>query len=537
MRDSWFGTPTRRPSGFSFWSDWAWLLGLFVAALVLYLINLGGLPLRDWDEGTYADVARSIWRSPPEAMAWLFPVLRGVPFSDKPPLVPVLMAGTYALGGLHEWTARLSGALLTACSVPLLYALGRELVRPRAALLAAGVYLTMLPVVRHGRLAMLDGAVLCFALLMAFCLVRARRSPVWALGAGLGFALIALTKGVLGLLFLALFFVYLALDNRRLLASGWLWGGLLVGFALVGGWYAAQYFHYGWAYLAYILGAENFARVVTSVERSGGPPWYYLVELLKYGWPWLLFVPQSLTLAWRERRESWARLVGVWALCYFAVISASASKLPWYVLPLYPALALALGVYLDKATASHDRRTPKSWVFGLAFVAFAGLAGSVYFGLFAGEGDRDLLPTLLAVFLTALASVVLVLRDRPLMPPVLCGGLYVALVLFFSTGHWIWELNETYPVRSVAELVGERTPPGQTVYTSFPSGRPSLDFYSDRTVLAVPWPELLGHWQGVAPPYLLVDANTLAALTPTGHRVLGEAEGLLLVTRAGQPLP
>ncbi len=131
--------------------------------MLLFSINLGELPLRDWDEGTVAQVAREIWRAPAGSMRWLYPMLGGVPYHNKPPLMHLLIAWTYSLLGVNEWTTRLPGAMLTAISVPLLYCIGREIFRQRwAAIYSALIYLTMLPVVRHGRLAMLDGAVICF---------------------------------------------------------------------------------------------------------------------------------------------------------------------------------------------------------------------------------------------------------------------------------------------------------------------------------------------------------------------------------------
>ena len=138
--------------------------------------------------------------------------------------------------------ARLAPAMLTAISVPLLYAIGRELFLQRlSAIFSALAYLTLLPVVRHGRLAMLDGAVLCFLLMMVLCVLRSRRNLRYALGAGIGFGLICLTKGVLlGLLLGAIAFFFLLWDTPRLLTSRYLWTGFAIGIFPVIAWYTAQ---------------------------------------------------------------------------------------------------------------------------------------------------------------------------------------------------------------------------------------------------------------------------------------------------------
>ncbi|NJN49829.1 MAG: phospholipid carrier-dependent glycosyltransferase, partial [Alkalinema sp. RL_2_19] len=157
--------------------DVLWMLFWLVTAIGLYTWQLGDLPLRDWDEGIVATVAREIWRSRFEQWVWLFPrAIDGGPYMNKPPLMHWLISAAYQFGGANAAMSRLPGALLSAFSVPLLYWVGRELFYRRLpAIFAAAVYLTYLPVVRQGRLAMLDGAILCFLLLMWGCLLRSRR--------------------------------------------------------------------------------------------------------------------------------------------------------------------------------------------------------------------------------------------------------------------------------------------------------------------------------------------------------------------------
>ncbi|MGH7998086.1 MAG: ArnT family glycosyltransferase, partial [Brasilonema sp.] len=329
------------------WIDWVWVLVLLLAAVLLFTINLGQLPLRDWDEGTVAQVAREIWRASAGSMHWLYPTLGGEPYYNKPPLMHWLIAWAYSLGGVNEWTSRLPGALLSALSVPLLYYIGREIFRQRwAAIYSALTYLTMLPVVRHGRLAMLDGAAVCFFMIMILSLLRSRRDLRYCLGVGIGFGLICLLKGLLGLLLGAIALVFIFWDTPRLLTSRYMWAGILLGIVPAAFWYGAQWVHYGNTFTKIGMMDQSLSRVWQSVEGNSGPLWYYLLEIFKYTWPWLIFLPSSLRFAWENRNLSWAKLVLVWCGVYFIAISLMGTKLPWYVFPIYPAIALACGAKL-----------------------------------------------------------------------------------------------------------------------------------------------------------------------------------------------
>ncbi len=183
------------------WVDWVWIIVLLLAAILVFSINLGGVPLQDGDEGIVALVAREMWRESAGSWHGLDQTGDNIFYHLQPPLMHFLIAWAYSLGGVNEWTTRLPGAILTATSIPLLYCIGREIFRQRwAAIYASLIYLTMLPVVRHGRLAILDGAVATFLMVMMLCLLRSRRDLRYCLGVGLSFGLICLTKGVSGIL-------------------------------------------------------------------------------------------------------------------------------------------------------------------------------------------------------------------------------------------------------------------------------------------------------------------------------------------------
>lgn len=514
-------------------TDELWVIGLLLAAVLLFTINLGGLPLRDWDEGTVAQVAREIWRTPFGSWHWLYPTLGDEPYVNKPPLMHWLIALAYSIGGVNEWTSRLPGAMLTAISVPLLYVIGREIFPQRLpAIFSALVYLTILPVVRHGRLAMLDGAVVCFFLLMILCLLRSRRNLHYCLGVGVGFGLICLTKGILGLLLGSVALLFLFWNTPRLLTSWYMWTGILLGSAPVIGWYAVQWLQYGQFFTQTGIVKQSFSRIWTSVENHSGPPWYYVLELLKYTLPWLIFLPSALRLAWENRNWSWAKLVLVWSSFYLLAISVMSTKLPWYIFPIYPAIALMVGVKLAEVWNWYRPVSyPRPWIVVLALLAVVSWGGSFYYSPWGLAADWEVQIILLAVAITmTFAFLLAAWGDRQFLV-ILFWGMYVSLLLLVTSHHWVWELAEAYPVKPVAAMIQSLTPTSQKIYTSFPYSRPSLNFYSDRQVIPADINQLQQQWEYNPQPYFLLDESTLKNLTLKSVKRVGTTQGWTLITK------
>jgi 4-amino-4-deoxy-L-arabinose transferase-like glycosyltransferase len=522
--------------------DWQWQLGLGLLAMPLMWVNLGQVALRDWDEGVVALIAREMARSPIGSMTWLYPTTAdGTPYFNKPPLIHWLVALCFQLGGSNEWMARLPGATLTILSVPLLYMIGRELFNQRLpAIFAALTYLTLLPIVRHGRMAMLDGALVCFFLLFVLCILRSRRNLRWSLGVGVALALIAMTKGAAALLLGAIAVVFLAWDTPRLLTSSYAWLGVGLGCLPAIAWYLAQWHHYGQTFFAENFVNQSLSRAWRTVEQNQGPLWYYLLEILKYAAPWLIFLPQAVSLAWENRNLSWARLLLIWAGGYLAVVSLMQTKLPWYILPIYPALALMVGRQLAEGWRSevwlgggkHSNHTPYPliWAILLGIAAIASIAYGIYLSLTSSDPATDLLVILLAVGITLISAAILIGRQNSEFVLILFWGCYVALFLLMRSPHWLWEVNESYPVKPVAQIIAQHVPAQQVVWTSHRFHRPSLNFYSDRRVLPANIEALKTIWQQDPSSYLLVDPATLRLLNLEQTRQLAEAEGWLLVS-------
>ncbi len=507
---------------FKNYNDKQWTILLTVAALFLWLINLGSVSLRDWDEGYYATVSQDMF----QRNSWLYPTYQGEPFLLKPPLLFWLIHISYLVFNITDFSSRLPSALLSSLGVPLIYLIGREIFINRStAIFSASVYLTLLPVVRLGRLAMLDGMVNTFFLLAILGLVKGKKSPPWLIAIGIGLSLITLTKGILVLALGAILLIYIILDKQyKILFNPYLWIGLIMGLIPVALWYGLQINHYGETFIKIHFQSQSFDRLSTAVEGNTGPVWFYAVELLKYAAPWLFFAIPGFYLAVKHYPKSWAKLTLTGGIIFFATVSLMTTKLPWYIMPFYIFFAFATGAYLDELW-QHPRKYPRLIFYLLALCSLVGLGGTIYFTFFEQKGYLVLISLTLgmSLFLTSFQF----FKNQPQFIPTLIIGLYLTLTFFLLSPVWVWELNEAFPVKPVAQLIKQSTPENTLVYTSFPYSRTSLDFYSDRHVLAVDenkLKELLAQSS-----YLLLDEKFFDKIEKKNYRILGKTEAFVLI--------
>lgn len=488
----------------------AGLLLLWLLAVVLALSGLGDPPLRDWDEGIVARVALEISRRP-----WpdnLLPDYWGEPYLNKPPGIHLAIAGLIQLWRLisgappqalpPEGVVRLVPALIATTVVPLV-GLVQARLRPgdrRSVLASAAIVLTLLPLARHGRLVMLDGALLAAMTLQWWGVLsggageRAGRAAALAggLAAGLATSALLLLKApaALPLLLGALLLRLLERERPRTWLPPLLLGlvlGLLPGVAWHG-WHALA--RGGGALLMWT--SQGFARVGASVEGHAGGPIPPLLEVLEGGWPWLPLWPFGIALAWRQRRRRW----GLWSLgltlLTAALVLPLRTQLPWYSLLLWPPFALVAGPALAWLIEPVAAEAPPGRLLLSAVPRFWALLGALLL-LAAGLGATVLVASLrlYSPFLAPAGLGLLVgglaltgaAPGRRVGAAALVAGFWLALWLLLCSPLWLWELNETWPVPPVAAMVQRH---GAKPLALWRQGeRPSLDWYLQRHVAAI----------------------------------------------------
>ncbi|MGL5805304.1 MAG: ArnT family glycosyltransferase [Xenococcaceae cyanobacterium] len=501
------------------WTESLYLFGLLAAALIIFTIDLGGLPLQNPEEGIVAQVAKEIARSPDKLENWLFPKLWESDLFSHPPLIQISIALSYCFGGVNEWTTRLPGAILAACSVPLLYKVGREtFVMRTPALYAALMYLTWLPILRQGRLAMLDGPILFFEILTILSVLRSRRDLRWTLGIGLGLSALCLIKGVLGLSIALVAILFLAWDTPRLLVSKHAWRGIGLGLLPAIAWYAVRYWQGQLIFKSTTLlvffqqSWQHFWQLSTSDLLDSGS---YLGEIFLFSWPWLLFALHGIKLAFESRNWSWAKFVLIWGVGYLVAIAPLLVRMPEYILPIYPVLALAGGAKLAQVLNFPSYRPyPRLWSWSLAILAILIAIICLYFSATQTLGLFTVMIFSAIALNLAIVAVLIKRKDRQFIS-MLFWGMYVSSILFVSSGNWVGQLNQVDSLKPIANTIERFVPQDSVVYTSLTNNRSSvLNFYSDRQVIPCDLNRLKQKWQTSTKPYLLIEPNRVKSLEP-----------------------
>ncbi|MEM8829766.1 MAG: glycosyltransferase family 39 protein [Cyanobacteria bacterium P01_G01_bin.19] len=508
------------------WLECFYFTSLLLAALILFLVNLGSLPLLDLDEGTNAQVAKQIFLQG-SFSGWIFPTLWNEPYFAQPPLVHGLIAIAYKVFGINEFATRLPGALLGAASVVLLYNIGREVFVARfPAVCGALIYLTCLPVVRSSRLAMSDGPLLCFELIAVWAMLRSRRDLRWSLLVGIGLGMVSLTQGAAALPVWIVIGSFLLWDTPRLLTSSYFIGGLLLG-ALPGiGWYVAQYFHYYELDNLLALFELFMGQMSNGEAEAVAFSANHLIRGLTYIFPWGLAIFFGSRLALQNIHWGWGRLFVVWIGVYFTLFLLTYNHDFWSIsfLSLYPVFALAGGIKLDSIRNLPSYIDyPRIWTYSFILMAVIAAIAGLHWGI---RNYSDFyLPFICGSFaITFTATAIVMAQQEQQFIPLLFWGLLVSIFMLLISPHWIWELRSVEPVKPIASLIREHTPKNQVVYTSMSRDRPSLDFYSDRRVVPLKLVDLKIHWE--ADPkhdldvYLLVDSIAIDNLDISAKNII-----------------
>jgi 4-amino-4-deoxy-L-arabinose transferase-like glycosyltransferase len=168
-------------------------------------------------------------------------------------------------------------------------------------------------------------------------------------------------------------------ELRPLLGTIWL-------FLLVLPWFIAIYLRTGSGFLADSLGQDMLAKISSAQETHGAPPGFYVLVFFVTFFPASILALLAAPAIWTARREPSAYFLLAWLVPAWIAFELVPTKLPHYVLPLYPAIAiLVAGVIEGKMLSRRPWLTRLTiwWFIVPILFSIVAIAGTIVL-------DRDL---------------------------------------------------------------------------------------------------------------------------------------------------
>lgn len=524
----------------------------FLLALTIFtfFFLLGSRALNEPDEGRYSEIAREMI----ETGNWLVPQLWYLPHLDKPPMTYWLVAASMKIFGQNEWAVRLPVALAGISGVWATFLLGFSLGGRRVGFWSALILQTSLLYFVMSRFLTTDIILTQFTVWAIYFFWRGWQelnsefkiqNPnffLWHLAGWAAIALGFLTKGPIALAIPIVSFAALLIFHRKEISKKKIFfAGLLAGFALFltlsAPWFLAVFQRVPQSAHFMIFGQAAGHLLGTTIKNRHGS-FFYFFGILTVG-----LLPWTILLGWLWRKNHWRNLdskskdgwllLNVWAIFTFALFSFSQSKLPPYILPIFPALAILLALKFFDGERPNENAPAFAWRICLA----SSLLPSAIFPLLLKFAFHQTIPSWLKwQMIIVIGIIFLILWLARKWKAQTCAAFAVALALigFFATVAEVpkfetnFRRNQTLKPLGIALQENYRVGDALVIWQRLPEGLP---FYSGGVISATNRP-FFGSMDLTQLPFafpgnraragelLLPDENALTQMLVDKRRVL-----------------
>jgi len=438
---------------------------LSLLSLALYLPGLATLPPTDRDESRFVQASRQML----ESQDFLRIRFQDEPRNKKPAGIYWLQAASVDLlstpSSTAMWPYRLPSLLGALTAVLLTFRFGQFWVGRDAAFWGAALLAASLALTVEAHLAKTDAVLLATVVAAQGALGEIYRRSRAGEPAGTVLPLLfwiaqgvgLLIKGPVTPLTSLLAGGALAIadrDARWLGRLHFLWGVPLM-LLIAGPWLIAILAVTGGGFASESVGRDLLAKLIHGQESHGAPPGTYVIAALITFWPGSLALAGAARLAWRERREIAIRFLIAWVVPFWILMEIVPTKLPHYMLPAYPALALLAGRALADATAGVRRHWSDFAAWSIWGLVALGLGGVLLFLPARLAATVPFLGVLAVAGALALAGATLLGLSRGKTLPWLALG---SAVLIWASGFALIlpRIDTLWPSRSAAALVNDR---------------------------------------------------------------------------------
>lgn len=333
-------------------------------ALPLFFYKLGAVAFLGPDEPRYAQVAREMY----ERNDFITPTLLGDTWFEKPALLYWLMIGFYHLFNPSELAARLPNALFATANLLIIYKIAKRAGGSIYGLSSALILATSALYFGLARAASFDmpltfsftAAIATFHLADTSENKKPKSFYLILFYIALGVSVLA--KGLVGFVLIgAIIGSYIILTGQlRNLLEFRPFLGLIIFLLVISLWYVPVTITHGWAFIDEFFIQHHFQRFTSNKYRHPGPIYFFVLIILAGVFPWSIFLLQGIKrliklrpsgfgwFAFIEKQDRLLLLALLWAFIPLAFFSLSSSKLPGYILPVFPAIALLIGYEVKK---------------------------------------------------------------------------------------------------------------------------------------------------------------------------------------------
>ncbi len=366
------------------------ILILLVLSLGIYAGAAGWPALLDSSDAGHAEAAREMLQTHDGVILHI----DGIRYLEKPPLQYWLVAGSYALFGVSAFAERFPLALAVAGLVLMVYFFGRRWFGERAGFYAGLIMCTSPGVFLFTRIMIPEAIYALFFTAAFYLFLRAWQGTIsprkgyW--GAAALIALAVLTRSLIGIVFpIGIIFCFLlATGELRHWRRLPLLSSLIVFLVVALPWHIAAILEgrggfFGGFFYFYFINEQIFRALGWRYPRDyeAVPLWLWIAECIVWFFPWIVFLPSGIRAIprlheWRDRLDERGQalvFLAVWALFIFLFFSWTKSRMEYYSFSAWPAIAILLGVGLERAESQRKKWLPKVQT-GLLFVG-AGIAG------------------------------------------------------------------------------------------------------------------------------------------------------------------
>jgi 4-amino-4-deoxy-L-arabinose transferase-like glycosyltransferase len=478
------------------------LVLLLAAAILPYWIGIGDSTLWDANEAFYAETPRVMI----ETGDYVSPSFNGNPRFNKPPLTYWIVAASYQIFGVSEWSERLPIVLAAMGLIAAAFVIGRTVWGAQTGMWAAIVLATLPRFLMHSRRTSIDVFLALFMglTLMFFVLseMRQERRKLWLClmyaSVGLGY----MAKGPVAVVLPgAVFFIYLLIEKRlKDITKMMVPTGIAIFLAVVVPWYLLVYKKHGGGYIVSFLLNENISRYT---DEGWGPrrSFFYVQTMLGDLFPWsLLMIAGLVCVVFRRKFGEWifgidppfttgasdrafsiARLLAIWIVVIVAFYSLSRNQQDQYVMPTFVAVAVLVGVLINAFI--EKRADGLRWIFVVVGAVLAAIGGAFsYLGSTESSIDLAGIGAIgMVLLIGGIATVVFAILKRHDLA-IYSQVAAIILLMWIFVVAVLPDFERYKPVKALSEAIAENAGPEARVgyyrYTA-----PTMVYYLHRPVL------------------------------------------------------